>query len=140
MTGRPMKSIQAKTKHLSKAERQIFEASEDLVVQNHDQLEKIPDELRDVIAQKEWKRVIDVLDSIKLIGNADRTNLIGYCNVFSRWIEAQQNDNDDLIIKYGRELREYEKLCYLTPDARLKAGMAKVKKEAEKIEEKFGVI
>ena len=99
-----------------------------------------PEELRDDVARKEWKRILPVLDSIELLGNCDRVNLIGYCNAWSKYVAAIKEDNDSKILKYGEEIRKFERGCYLTPDSRLKAATTKRKTKEEKMEAKFGVI
>ena len=99
-----------------------------------------PEELRDGVAKKEWKRILPVLESIELLGDCDRTNLIGYCNAFSKYMQAIKDDDDSKIIRFGDEVRKFEACCYLTPDSRLKAASTKRQTKEQKMEAKFGAI
>ena len=89
----------------------------------------------------DWVRAhMPVLESIELLGNCDRVNLIGYCNAWSKYVAAIKEDDDSKILKFGEEVRKFERGCYLTPDSRLKAATVKRKKKEKQMEAKFGVI
>lgn len=137
---RPRKPLDMQTGHLTVAFRQTRSAEEAMVTGSRDQLEKPPRELRDAVAKKEWKRVTEVLADIDLMGNADRTNLIGYCNAYSHYIEASKANDADEELRWGKEMRDFEKLVYLTPDARLKVAAQKTAEKKDEIERLFGVI
>jgi phage terminase small subunit len=111
-----------------------------MVKGKRDQLARPPKELRDAVARKEWKRAVEVLSDIDLLGNADRTNLIGYCNAYSHYIESMQAHDADEELRWGKEMRDFEKLVFLTPDARLKAAAQKTAEKKDEIEQMFGVI
>ena len=51
-----------------------------------------------------------------------------------------KEDDDSKILKFGEEVRKFERGCYLTPDSRLKAATVKRKKKEKQMEAKFGVI
>ena len=129
-------------RHMTIVELQAKRSDEEAVQHNRDQVDPDdpPEELRDATAQKEWKRILPVLASIDLLGNCDRVNLIGYCNAWSKYVAAIKEDDDGKILKYGEELRKFERACYLTPDSRLKAATTKRKTKEEKVEARFGVI
>lgn len=137
---RPRKPLDMQVGHLTVAFRQERATEEAMVTGKRDQLAKPPKELRDLVAKKEWKRVTEVLSDIDLMGNADRTNLIGYCNAYSHYIESMKNGDADEELRWGKEMRDFEKLVYLTPDARLKAAAQKTAEKKDEIEQLFGVI
>ena len=129
-------------KHLTVVELQTKQAEEQAIQHDRDQVDpdNPPEELRDAVARKEWKRILPVLASIELLGNCDRVNLIGYCNAWSKYVAAIKEDDDSKILKFGEEVRKFERGCYLTPDSRLKAATVKRKKKEKQMEAKFGVI
>ena len=129
-------------KHLTVVELQTKQAEEQAIQHDRDQVnpDNPPEELRDAVARKEWKRILPVLESIELLGNCDRVNLIGYCNAWSKYVAAIREDDDSKILKFGEEVRKFERGCYLTPDSRLKAATVKRKKKEKQMEAKFGVI
>lgn len=121
-------------------------------------LEKPPKELRDAYAKKTWKRILPNLLELPVLCNLDRDNLIGYCNAWSEYVEVlneqkRAKEIDDIPARtkvmdslWRREekaldaQRKYGALCGMSIDSRLKMAAAKQKKEAEQIEERFGVI
>ena len=129
-------------KHLTVVELQTKQAEEQAIQHDRDQVnpDNPPEELRDAVARKEWKRILPVLESIELLGNCDRVNLIGYCNAWSKYVAAIREDDDSKILKFGEEVRKFERGCYLTPDSRLKAATVKRQKKEKQMEAKFGVI
>ena len=137
---RPRKPLDMQTGHLTVMFKQTRAAEEAMVKGKRDQLARPPKELRDAVARKEWKRAVEVLSDIDLLGNADRTNLIGYCNAYSHYIESMQAHDADEELRWGKEVRDFEKLIYLTPDARLKAAAQKTAEKKDEIEQMFGVI
>lgn len=44
----------------------------------------------DYQARKEWKRICPELHRLGLLTKIDRTGLIGYCMVYSRWLRAER--------------------------------------------------
>jgi P27 family predicted phage terminase small subunit len=50
---------------------------------------RCPTELDD-IAKKEWKRITKVLYDCGLVTEIDRPGLASFCQVYSRWIQAEQ--------------------------------------------------
>lgn len=128
--------------HLTIVELQSKQADERAIVHDCDQVDPDfpPEELIDDVAIKEWKRILPVLASIDLLGNCDRVNLVGYCNAWAKYVSALKEDDDNKILKYGEEIRKFERNCYLTPDSRLKAATTKRKTKEQQMEAKFGVI
>lgn len=159
--GRPRKPIEIQKRHNKVVEMQRREMEEQAVTTGTEQLEKPPAWLTDTTAKKEWKRLVEELKKIEIIGNLDLNNLGAYCNAYSGYRKAtkelvgapltvekmtrygpQMVPNPLIAIqsKYSDEMRRYASLCGLTIDSRLKAGTGKVNKQEETLERKFGSI
>ena len=123
-------------------DRQKRQAEEQLCVTTRDCIDPNdpPEELRDQTARKEWRRVLPALSGIDMLGDCDRANLIGYCNAWSKYVEAVKTDDSVKIRTFGEEVRKFEACCYLTPDSRLKAAHSKMQSKEQQIEELFGII
>lgn len=50
-----------------------------------------PPEFLDKMAADEWKRVVPLLEGMKVLSSADLTALAGYCANFSRWVKAEMS-------------------------------------------------
>mgnify|MGYP001625125559 CR=1 FL=1 len=158
---RPRKPVELQTGHLKVVDYQKKKQHEDAVKVAADQLEKPPVWLVDAVAKKEWKRLVEELKNINIIGNLDLNNLGAYCNAYAHYRKAtkelkkapltvekhtrygtQMVPNPLIGIqgKYLDEMRQYAALCGLTIDSRLKAGAGKVEKQDESIRKTFGAI
>lgn len=160
--GRPRKIKDLQTKHLTQEEQINKEFEEEFAKTERDQLEKPPTWLRDNLAKKEWKRLVEQLKSLEVIGNLDINNLGAYCNAYSSYVEATKNlKKESMLIhytnksgatnkiehpylriqlKYSDEMRKYSALLGLSVDSRLKMASILNKKIDSDIEDEFGDI
>ena len=143
--------------HLTKV-TQIAKAQQEDTISDLDRmlLEDPPDELRDAYAKKTWKRILPDLLQLPVLCNLDRDALIGYCNAWSEYVESVEmakrilaSDVPDMKLleswwrkeeKAQDAQRKFGALCGMSIDSRLKMAATKMKKEAERVDEKFGVI
>lgn len=160
--GRPRKIKDLQTKHLTQEEQINKEFEEEFAKTARDQLEKPPTWLRDNLAKKEWKRLVEQLKNLEVIGNLDINNLGAYCNAYSSYVEATKNlKKESMLIdytnksgatnkiehpylriqlKYSDEMRKYSALLGLSVDSRLKMASILNKKIGSDIEDEFGDI
>lgn len=158
---RPRKPLAQQKGNLKVIDIQHKEMAEEKVQTNDDQLSTPPTWLIDAAAKKEWRRLVEELKKIGIIGNLDLNNLACYCNAYANYRKATKelkkqpmlvekhtrfgvniikNPMIEVQKTYSEEMRRYAALCGLTIDSRLKAGAAKVDKQEEEIERKFGAI
>lgn len=158
---RPRKPLAQQKGKLKVVDIQRKEMAEEKIHTDNDQLSTPPTWLIDATAKKEWKRLVEELKKIGIVGNLDLNNLGCYCNAYSNYrkVTKEMKGQPMLIEKhtqfgvnkiknplievqktYSEEMRRYAALCGLTMDSRLKAGAAKVDKQEEEIERKFGAI
>lgn len=96
---RNRKPLDSQSKNLTKEEKEE-KLNQEKILKNmkNDKLYKAPSWLRDSIAKKKWKELIEVLlEDSELISNADSDNIGAYCDSFSEYIE------------YSKKLRELKK-------------------------------
>lgn len=159
---RPRKIKDLQTKHLTQEEQINKELEEEFAKTARDQLEKAPTWLRDNLAKKEWKRLVEQLKSLEVIGNLDVNNLGAYCNAYSSYVEATKNlKKESMLIKYTNksgatnqiehpyiriqlkysdEMRKYSALLGLSVDSRLKIASILNEKVKSDIDNEFGDI
>ncbi len=159
---RPKKPLGLQEGHLTSQMQKEKELQESMVCLGKEQLNKPPIWLRDRIAQKEWKRLVEQFKCIDVISNLDLNNLGAYCNAYSYYIESLEqmkgkpltvpytNKNgvtnvieNPLIkiqIKYSDEMKRFASLLGLTIDSRLKMGMLKLQDAKNNITAEFGDI
>lgn len=132
---------------------------EDSIKTASDEIIKPPKWLTDETAKKEWKRIVPQLLEINVVGNLDLANVAGYCNAYAGYRKATEelskmplvyvdkadgktksNPYVEIQAKYAQEMRRFGDLCGMSVSSRLKAAATRSKKEAENIEDKFGVI
>ena len=111
----------------------------------------------DTKAKKEWKRVVPELKKMDIVGRLDITNLVAYCNAYSKYCEAtkalrgqpltvpspsgeKENPLINVQIKYAEMFRKFADQCGLTINSRLKWAATKTKQQEEQIESEFGAI
>ncbi len=157
--GRPKTPSEDKTGHYTDKQKLRMRQEEKAVRTESDQLRKPPTWLIDRVAKYEWKRLVEELDKIGVIGNLDLNHLAGYCNAYSSYRKATKElKGQELMIeketpsgkklvenpligiqrKYAEEMRKFAALCGLTVSSRLKVGAAKVDAQEEALERKFG--
>lgn len=104
-------------------------------------------------AKKEYKRLLDNIKDMDMLGDLDANNLACYCNAFDKYliaeedvsergtiIEGRENPSILLQIKFAKEMREFGKQCGLSIDSRLKFAAVKLKETEDEITDKFGDI
>lgn len=104
-------------------------------------------------AKKEYKRLLDNINDMDMLGDLDANNLACYCNAFDKYliaeedvsnrgtiIEGKENPSVRLQIKFAKEMREFGKQCGLSIDSRLKFAAVKLEEKEEEIADRFGDI
>lgn len=160
--GRPRKVASLQSKHLTEEEKINREIEEEFATLPRDHLEKKPNWLRDSIAKKEWDRLAEQLEQLKVIGNLDYNNLGVYCNAYSSYVSATKElKKSEMLVKhtnksgatnviesplikiqlkYSEEMRKYSSLLGLSVDSRLKMAAILNKKIEDDLEDDFGDI
>lgn len=157
---RQRKPVETQKGNLTVIQQEKKRLEEEYIRTGKDQLKFPPIWLIDEIAKKEFKRIVKELKGIDVIGNLDLNNLGAYCNAFSNYIHVteQLNGQDfymeretrtgtiivknplvDIQTNYATEMRKFASLCGMTIDSRLKAAGAKIDKEQQAIDRKFGI-
>ncbi|MBK1809147.1 phage terminase small subunit P27 family [Clostridium sp. YIM B02505] len=159
---RPKKPLSMQEGHLTVNQQTEKRLQEEIIECATDQLEKTPSWLRDNIAKKEWKRLVEQFKNIGVISNLDLNNLGAYCNAYSSYLEAtkelkgqaltieytNKGGSTNLIenplikiqIKYSDEMKRYSSLLGLTIDSRLKMATIKLNETKKDITDEFGDI
>lgn len=159
--GRARKPVDMQSKHLTNAEKEDKNQQEELLILGREQLENPPSWLSDEIAIEEFKRVVEELNSVDIVGNLDLSNIGGYCNAFSTYVCAVDKlKNKELLIKQvsksgiklvgnpyltirdnaASEMRKFGALCGINVDGRLKLATIKTTQNDEDITDEFGDI
>ena len=104
--GAARKVLSLQSGNWKKDELQKKQLEEEAVIVASDQLKKPPAWLRDGVAKKEWIRLVEIMEDIKIIGNLDFNALGAYCNAFSSYVEATKELKGqplivDKITKFG---------------------------------------
>lgn len=157
---RQRKAVDMQKGNLTVIQQEKKRLEEEYIRTGKDQLKFPPIWLIDEIAKKEFKRIVKELKGIDVVGNLDLNNLGAYCNAFSNYIHVteQLNGQDyymeretrtgtiivknplvDIQTNYATEMRKFASLCGMTIDSRLKAAGAKIDKEQQAIDRKFGI-
>lgn len=155
------KPLEVNKKHFTKAEIAEREDGENEIIIGNEQLQTPPEWLVDDIAVNEWKRIINEINKISIIGNLDLNNLAGYCNAYSFYRRTTEQLNNrpllvnkmsggsivkvknpliDIQLGYASEIRKFAALCGMTVDSRLKASVIKTNNTQENISDEFGDI
>lgn len=159
---RPQKMLNCQEGNLTKEQQEQKKLQEKIIKTGTEQLNKLPSWLRDSVAKKEWKRLIEQFKELEVISNLDYNNLGAYCNAFSSYIEATEELKDQpLTITYinksgaenlianpliniqktfSEEMKKYSSLLGLTIDSRLKLAALKIEKSKDKVKDEFGDI
>lgn len=139
--------------HLKKDFQEQRKLEEESVYTGCDMLDanRPPAELINVAAKKKWKEIIAVMAPIKIISNADLSNVVGFCNAWGKYCEAVQilkdftdpdtrEEAERKMLKFGKEFRDFGSKIGLDQSSRLKAAANKTQKQESKIVEAFGEI
>ena len=154
---RNRKVLDMSTGDLTRKVRSEKAAQSSMIVQDPSDLDKLPQDLNDTKAKKEWKRVVPELKKMDIVGRLDITNLVAYCNAYSKYCEAtkalrgqpltvpspsgeKENPLINVQIKYADMFRKFADQCGLTINSRLKWAATKTKQQEEQIESEFGAI
>ena len=154
---RNRKVLDLSTGDLTKKVRAEKATQSAMIVQDPSDLDRLPQDLNDTKAKKEWKRVVPELKKMDIVGRLDITNLVAYCNAYSKYVEAtkalrgqpltvpspsgeKENPLINVQIKYAEMFRKFADQCGLTINSRLKWAATKTKQQEEQIESEFGAI
>lgn len=155
--GRNRKILEITEGDLTKKAQTEKRTQSAMIVQDPADLDKLPQDLLDTKAKKEWKRVVPDLKKMDIVGRLDISNLVAYCNAYSKYCEAtkalrgqpltvpspsgeKENPLISVQLKYQEAFRKAADQCGLTINSRLKWAATKMKKQEEQIESEFGAI
>ena len=155
------KIVDISTGHYSRSDTAQRKLIDDAAPKSENsELKKVPKKfLRDGCAIQQYKRLAKILTRDGLAGDADKNNLIAYCNAWSVYIETQKDmdDPEKVLCDFKEEGARQDRLFRrnskaldtmsiygnklgMSISARLQRGAEIVKQKQEKIEEKFGAI
>nr|DAM08100.1 MAG TPA: terminase small subunit [Caudoviricetes sp.] len=160
---RPRKPLSEQKGNLTVEFQKQREFEESIVKTSRSELNAPPSWLINQTAKKEFRRICKLLEEIDIVGDLDLTNICGYCNAYAMYRQAteellkdvkeknslkvtggngQETENPLVGIqrRYAQEMRDFEKLCGLTIDSRLKLASSKAKNIDDDIQDKFGDI
>ena len=102
-------------------------------------------------AKKEWKRMVRELQPLGLFTVIDKVALEAYCQLYAKWKAAEQkaelhifetdsgyksiNPYINVALKYAKEMRAYLVEFGMTPSARTRVNVDKLKDEAAEWDE-----
>jgi len=155
--GRNRKILEMNNSDLTKRVQEEKRTQSSMIVQDPADLDRPPQDLLDTKAKKEWKRVVPDLKKMDIVGRLDISNLVAYCNAYSKYCEAtkalrgqpltiegptgpKENPLINVQLKYQEAFRKAADQCGLTINSRLKWAATKLKKQEEQIEDEFGAI
>ena len=155
--GRNRKILEMNNSDLTKRVQEEKRTQSSMIVQDPADLDRLPQDLLDTKAKKEWKRVVPDLKKMDIVGRLDISNLVAYCNAYSKYCEAtkalrgqpltiegptgpKENPLINVQLKYQEAFRKAADQCGLTINSRLKWAATKLKKQEEQIEDEFGAI
>lgn len=145
---------------LTKERRARLEAEQDLVRTPKKYILKAPMWLSKR-ARKEYRRLIESMAEMDMLGDLDANNLAAYCNAWDKYLQAEEeikekglliespknpkspyqaNPAIQIQIKHAKEMREFGRQCGLSIDSRLKFAAAKLPEIEADITEEFGDI
>ena len=157
---RPKKIISMQRGHIGKKARAQREYEEKLVATSKVGLEKVPPSLfLDAVAKKEYKRILEELQAIDIIGNLDRTNMISYANAYSIYVDTckkmkekdfrpvietssgmKKNPLYDIQAQALKTIESTGKQLGMSVSARLNIAASKAKQQEEELADMFGNI
>ena len=155
------KIVDISTGHYSRSDTAQRKLIDDAAPKSENsELKKVPKKfLRDDCAIQQYKRLAKILTRDGLAGDADKNNLIAYCNAWSVYIETQKDMDDPEKVLYDSKeegarqdrlfrknskaldtMSVYGNKLGMSVSARLQKGAAIVKQKQEEVEERFGAI
>jgi len=159
---RPKKMLSMQEGNLTKEQQEEKRLQEEIISTGSEQLQEPPKWLRDNVAKKEWRRLVEQFKTLGVISNLDLNNLGAYCNSYSSYLEATkelkgqpltmeytnkggatniiENPLIKIQMKYSDEMRKYSSLLGLTIDSRLKLATIKLTETKKEIVDEFGDI
>lgn len=159
---RPKKMLNTQEGHLTKQQQEEKKIQEEIIKIGIEQLNKPPTWLRDNVAKKEWRRLVEQFKLLGVISNLDLNNLGAYCNAYSSYLETTkllkgqpltieytnkggatniiENPLIKIQLKYSDEMKRYSSLLGLTIDSRLKMATIKLTETKKDIVKDFGDI
>lgn len=158
---RQRKIISMQTGNINRSVRERREYEESLIRSDGSELDNIPSSLFvSRAAKQEYFRALRALrESIDIIGNLNRADLLSYANSYGRyvacvkemkkkdfcmviWTESGPKPNPvcTLMDRARRDMAESARRLGMTLDGMLKAAAAKAKEQEEDLEERFGGI
>lgn len=150
---RPIELQKLKGNHLTRAEYAARKQAEEQLRPPNDKVK--PPAWLDVAARKEWKRVVEALDGLGILTNADINTLAVYCDAAARYAEAtrlvrengtvietprgpQQNPAVLAAANYWRIMNQAARALGLDPSARAALAKQKAQAQPDAFEEMFG--
>ena len=135
--GRNRKILEMNNSDLTKRVQEEKRTQSSMIVQDPADLDRLPQDLLDTKAKKEWKRVVPDLKKMDIVGRLDISNLVAYCNAYSKYCEAtkalrgqpltiegptgpKENPLINVQLKYQEAFRKAADQCGLTINSRLK--------------------
>ena len=86
--GRNRKILETSTADLTRKVQSEKAAQSSMIAQDPSCLDKLPDDLQDAAARKEWRRIVPELQASGLFGSLDVQNIVLYCNSWSSYVKA----------------------------------------------------
>ena len=148
---RVRKPLSTQKGDLTVLRREKMELEENLLKQaDRSQVLTPPEELEDPVAREMWHFVVDVKTEMGMLTNSDYANMYAYCTAwsdFKKSLEFTGADDADSILmglkmrkQASDELYRYGARLGLDLNGQLKVAAAKVEKEQQHVEARFGVI
>ncbi len=143
--------------HLTREQQTKRQTEQEFVKTDNKYFLKPPPWLTDEVAVKEYKRLVDALKKMDMLGDLDANNLACYCNAYSNYLKAtslvnaeglivhgEKGDYENPLvgiqIRYAKEMRDFARLCGLSIDSRLKFATVKLDEITDAIDGEFGDI
>lgn len=161
--GRNRKILELNNSDLTRRAQDEKRIQSAMIVQDPADLDKLPQDLLDAKAKKEWKRVTPDLKKTDIVGRLDIANLVAYCNAYSKYCEAtkalrgqpltittynadgdptgvKENPLVSIQLKYQEAFRKAADQCGLTISSRLRRAGSQLQQKTDRIEGEFGAI
>ena len=155
--GRTRKQMSEQKGHLTKQQQNRRLTEQELVRTDNKYFKTPPKWLTDETAINEYKRLVNAMKDMEMLGDLDANNLACYCNAYSNYLRAtnqvqaeglivhgEKGDYENPLvcvqIKYAKEMRDFARLCGLSIDSRLKFAALKLDQIDDNINDEFGDI
>ena len=148
---RVRKPLSTQKGDLTVLRREKMELEENLLKQaDRSQVLTPPEDLEDPVAREMWQFVVDVKTEMGMLTNGDYANMYAYCVAWSNFKKSLRyldEDAADILLigmkmqkQASDELYRYGARLGLDLNGQLKVAAAKVEKEQQHVEARFGVI